>query len=119
VSTSGTPIDLANDAADAGSMTLSGLASGEHLFVRAGSVESRTPLHIRRRTNYTTGMYDNSGATTLAGGAATNIGARGEVQDIVGTGDTTDPTTSASDQASTMVALNENLAASSATPQRL
>jgi hypothetical protein len=96
---------LANDSADAGSMTLSGLANREHLFIRAVGIESSITSYTAS-TNYTACTHSSS--TTSGGGSATNMGARCEFRILSGTGDSSNPTTSASDQASAYVAINED-----------
>lgn len=88
---------LANDGADAGSQTLAALASREYLFVRGMATES-TSTTFTPSTNYT-----SMGAAASAGA----MGARGEYRILTGTGDSTDPTTVANDQASLYVALRE------------
>lgn len=101
---SGTPANLANDGADAGSMTLSGLANIEHLFVRGGAIEGTFTTYTVS-TNYT--AMDHTGATTTGGGGGSNITTRGEWRILTGTTDSTDPTTAANDQSSVMLALSE------------
>jgi len=108
--------DLANDGADAGSMTISGLASQEYLFVRGGSVESSGTTYTVS-TNYTS--FTHTSSTTSGGASATNIGARGEFRILTATSSSTDPTTSASEQASTYVALNEITPPAGGGPRRI
>lgn len=107
VTTSGTPQTLANDGADAGSITLGSLANAEHLFVRCGAVESSGTTYTQS-TSYTS--FTHTSSTTSGGGSAANMGARGEFRILTATSDSTDPTTSASDQASIMFALDEGAA---------
>jgi hypothetical protein len=107
--------DLANDGADAGSITLSSLANREHLFIRGGAVESNGTTYTAS-TNYTT--FTHTSSTTSGGGGATNLGARGEFRILSGTSDSTDPTTSASDQASAYVAINEDAPPQGGGPRR-
>ncbi len=95
---------LANDGADAGVITLSGLGNAEHLYIRAGAVEDPLTTYTAS-TNFT--PFNHSGANTTGGGGATNMAARGEFRIVTNTTDTTDPTTAAADQASIMLALNE------------
>lgn len=94
---------LANDGADAGPITLSGLASKEYLFVRGGGVEGIVATYTAS-TNYAAFVHTSS---TTSGTSTTGMGARGEFRILTGTGDTTDPTTAVADQASIMVALEE------------
>jgi hypothetical protein len=108
--------DLANDAADAGSMSISGLASQEYLFVRGGSVESSGTTYTAS-TNYT--AFTHSSSTTAGSSSASNIGARGEFRILTATSSSTDPTTSASDQASTYVALSEITPPAGGGPRRI
>jgi hypothetical protein len=107
--------DLANDGADAGSMTLSSLANREHLFIRGGAVESSGTTYTAS-TSYTT--FTHTSSTTSGGSSTTNMGARGEFRILTGTSDSADPTTSASDQASTYVAINEDAAPQGGGPRR-
>lgn len=93
---------LANDGADPGNMTISGLSSAEYLFIRAIAVEdpgvSLTP----------TASYNDTGSTaTSGGGAATNMGIHGEYRILTGTGDSSNPTVVAADSASVYFALKE------------
>lgn len=60
---------LADDGADPGSMSISGLPNQEHLFVRAVAAESNTTTNISG-TNY----QQWSAATTTGGGSASNMG---------------------------------------------
>jgi hypothetical protein len=96
---------LANDGVDAGAMTLSGMVSREHLMIRGGAVEAALTTY-GVSVNYT--AFDITGANTTGGGAAANMAARGEFRIVTSTSETTDPTTSASDQASAMLALYES-----------
>ena len=97
--------DLANDGADAGAITLSGLANIAHLWLRGTGAESATTTYTAD-ADYTT--FTHTTSTTSGGGGATNIGARGEFRIFTGTGDTNDPTVSgAVDHASVLVALSE------------
>ena len=56
-------------------------------------------------TNYTT--FTHTTSTTAGGATNSNMGARGEFRILTGTSDSTDPVTSAADQASVYVALSE------------
>ncbi len=100
------PSDLANDAADAGSITLSGATAKEHLWIRAQSVELSSASYTAS-TNYAVFGGVLSGASTSGGAGASNIHARGEFRILNATSDSTDPTTIAADQAGTYIALNE------------
>ncbi len=103
---------LANDGADPGSMTLSGLASREYLFFRAIALERADAGLAGMTTGYT--EIPNAGAGTTGGGAATNMNLCGEFRIFTGTGDTSDPTATAVDNASVYVALKEAAAAAAA-----
>lgn len=102
----GTPQDLANDGADPGSMTISGLANSEHLFVRSTALE-------REVTTWT----DTTGFTSLvcngttAGGAASNMQTCGEFRILTATSATSDPTATPVDNASIFIAFDETPAA--------
>ena len=96
--------DLANDGADAGAITLSGLANIEHLWLRGTGVENNGTTYTAS-TNYTT--FTHTSSTTSGNPVASNIGARGELRVFTGTSDSTDPTTAAADNASAMVVLSE------------
>ena len=108
--------DLADDGADAGLMTLSGLASREHLFIRGGAVESNGTTYTAS-TSYTS--FTHTSSTTSGGGGASNMGARGEFRILTGTSDSTDPTTSSSDQASAYIAINEDPPPQGGGPRRM
>jgi hypothetical protein len=95
-------IDLANDGADPGSMTLSGLPSREYLFIRALAHENPGAT-LTRTTNY--GAM--SSGSTSGGSGVTNISATGEYRILTGTGDTSDPTWTADDTASIYLAFKE------------
>lgn len=101
---SGSLQTLANDAADPGSMSISGLTSKEYLFVRAVAAESSTTTNISG-TNYT--AVSATGATSASGGSAANQGARMLYRILTGTGDTLDPTLFSADHASVYFALEE------------
>lgn len=98
---------LANDNADPGSMTISGLTSQEYLFFRAIACENdNTGLGITPTTNYT--GVSATGAGTTGGGNASNMSIKAERRIFTGTGDTSDPTANATfDCASVYVALKE------------
>lgn len=99
----GTPQDLANDGADPGSMTISGLTSGEYLFVRATGLERASG-----GTWTVTASYTTSGCNgTTGGGAASNMETCGEFRILTATSATSDPTGSAVDNASTFIAFKE------------
>lgn len=95
--------DLANDAADPGSMAISSLASREYLFVRGIATESNDATLITVTSSYTT--FGRTVANT--GTSATSMGIRGEFRILTGTGDTSDPTLFSADHASTYIALKE------------
>lgn len=95
--------DLANDAADPGSIAISSLSSQEYLFVRAIASESSAGTLITVTSSYTTfGRF-----VANSGTSATSMGIRGEFRILTGTGDTSDPTLFSADHASTYIALKE------------
>lgn len=97
--------DLANDAADAGSLSVTGMVSEEHLNVRATGIESNTATYTVTAT-YTALELP----TANTGVVATSMGGRGEFKIETGTASTaSNPTTSVHDQASTMVGFKERL----------
>jgi hypothetical protein len=96
------------DTGDAGAITLSGLASAEHLWLRGTGVEDNvTTYTATTNPNIFTGFGNYLTSTTSGGGAAQQMAARGEFRISTATSETTDPTTSSADNASTMVALVE------------
>lgn len=106
ISVAGTCQTLANDNADAGSQTISGLSSSEYLFFRGIASETDTGAISSTTASYTS----NAGATcTAGGGEATNMCATMEYRILTGTGDTSDPTMAdtTADRASVYVALLE------------
>jgi hypothetical protein len=108
--------DLANDGADAGSMTLPSLANREHLYIRGGAVESNATSYTAS-SNYT--AFTHSSSTTSGAASASNMGARAEFRILSGTGDSTNPTTASVDQASVYVAINEDPAPEGGGPRRI
>lgn len=96
--------DLANDAADPGSIAISGLTSGEYLYVRATAGEVASGLNWTATASYT----NFANASTAGGASDTNMAIRGEFIIATGTGSTSDPTWTAADCASTMVAFQES-----------
>ena len=104
IEVAGTPQDLANDGADPGSMTISGLtASTEYLFVRATALERASG-----GTWTVTASHTTSGCNgTTGAGAASNMETCGEFRILTDTSDTSDPTGSAVDNASTFIAFKE------------
>lgn len=98
----GTLQTLADDGADPGSMTISGLTSKEYLFVRASAGESNST------TGWTATNYTNFlGGQTSGGGAATNMLVRASYRVLTATGDTLDPSLASADWASVYFALEE------------
>lgn len=95
---------LSNDAADPGSIALSGLASQEYWFGRFIATESNTLTAITPTASWTT--LGQQVANT--GTSATSMMSRGEFRILTGTGATSDPTLFAADHASVMVALRED-----------
>jgi hypothetical protein len=114
VSVAGTPQDVANDAADPGSLTISSLTSGQYLFVRGTGLERASGGTWTVTTNYTSSGCNG----TTGSGAATNMEACGEFRIFTGTGDTSNPTGTAVDCASTYIALQE-AAPPSGMPRRI
>ena len=106
----GTATDLENDGLDPGPMTISGLTSGEYLFVRATASE-RDAITWTLTTNYTSSTC----ATTAGGGAAANMNICGEFRILTGTGDTSDPTGANVDSASIFIAFKEKASTTIAT----
>lgn len=103
IAVTGTPQDLANDAADPGPMTISGLANAEHLFVRATALE-----RAAGGTWTVTAGFTSSGCNgTTGGGAASNMNTCGEFRIFTGTSLTSDPTATAVDNANTYIAFDE------------
>ena len=100
----GTVQTLANDGADPGSMTISGLSSMERLYVRAIASESENATELTNTTNYTIIPVQIS---TTVGVTEANIGIRGEFRILTGTGDSSDPTLFSADHASIYFALEE------------
>lgn len=95
---------LANDGADPGSMTISGLSNIERLYIRATASESENATEFTNTTNYTN--IPNQISSTV-GATDTNIGIRGEFRILTGTGDSSDPTLFSADHASVYLALEE------------
>lgn len=105
ISIAGTVQTLANDNANAGSMTISGLSNGEYLFVRAIASETDTS-GISVTTNYTT-----LGSTTSGTGGSEkgHMAVDGEFRIVTATGDTSAPTMTdtTADRASLYIAFQE------------
>ncbi len=108
VSVEGACQTLANDNADAGSQTISGLASQEYLFVRGIAAESNATTSMTLTTSYSSVIGDGCDGT-VGGGEATDISVCVEHRILTGTGDTSDPTLvdTTNDNASVYVALKE------------
>lgn len=107
IAVAGTPQDVANDSASTtpGSLTISGLAaSTEYLFVRATALERpNTPL-----TWTVTASHTSSGCIgTTGGNALTNMETCGEFRILTATSDTSNPTATSVDSASTFIAFKE------------
>ncbi|MDP3048379.1 MAG: ubiquitin-activating E1 FCCH domain-containing protein, partial [Thermodesulfovibrionales bacterium] len=99
----GAPQDLANNGSDPGSMTISGLANSEHLFVRSTALERASGGTWTVTAGYTTSECNG---TTGAGGAS-NMETCGEFRILTATTSTSDPTASAVDNASIFIAFDE------------
>lgn len=103
VSIVGTPGDLANDGADPGSITVGSLPSAEHLWVRATALERATGGTWTVTAGFTT---CGCGGTT-GNPAASNMDACGEFIIATATTESSDPTDTAVDNASTFIAFDE------------
>ncbi len=103
VSVVGAPGDLANDGADPGAITVGSLASAEHLWVRVTALERATG----GTWTVTAGFTSSTCNGTTGGGAATNMDACGEFIIATATTETSDPTGTAVDCASILIAFNE------------
>ena len=104
--------DLANDGADPGNITISGLSSKQYLFVRGIAAEQSIGSPFTNTASYT--AFVSNGTT--GGGGASNMTVFGEWRILTGTGDSSDPSISASsDCASTFVALSESGASAAVT----
>lgn len=97
---------LANDLADPGSMTISGLSNVERLYFRATALERNTGIWTvtASYTAIAIGL-----ANTGTSGTSMEVG--GEFRILTGTGDTSDPTWASADNASVYVAILETAAA--------
>lgn len=105
-------IPLANDNANPGSMTLSGLPSREYLFVRGIGYENAdvacTP---------TSGWTSPAGSLGTSGGSnTTNAGVTCEIKIATATSATSAPTLVSCDNASVLIAFYEVVASSSQKP---
>jgi len=98
------PVDLANDGADPGSMTISGLSSAERLYLRGYALEADVSGGAFSPTTNFTGLNNNG---TTGGGNASNMSVGAEFRINTSTGETSDPTDQAADCASIFVALVE------------
>lgn len=98
VSVAGSVQTNAGDAADPASMTISGLASKEYLFIRSCAVEINNSENFTPTASYTEFTEANQGF----------MASNGEFRILTGTGDTSDPSTvSDQDNASVYFALEE------------
>jgi hypothetical protein len=104
IALAGTAQTLANDAADPGSMSISGLAEGSRLYFRAIASESETATAPTPTSDYT--AIDGAVSTT-AGQPHANICIAGEFRIVSGTGSTSDPTLEDVDSASLFIAIGE------------
>lgn len=103
---------LANDNADAGSITLSSLTSQEYLFIRSCAVENNTSTGTAS-TNFTNLI---AAFGTTGGSAVTNMWNQSEYRITTTTSQASDPTTGSADIASAMVAFYEFTSSPPATP---
>ena len=113
ISVDGTPVDLANDGADAGSMALSGLTNAEHIFFRGIAVETGSVIGITPTTSYT--GHDGPAGGVGAAGMAT----QGEFIIATATGHTSDPDSDDGDQAAVFIGFIEQAAGGTSTPTRM
>lgn len=93
---------LSNDGADPGSMTLDGVESREHLFLRFTALERAAGGTWTVSTNFST-----LGCEGTTGGTATNIEICGEYRIVTGTSQTSNPTGTSVDSASMSLVLTE------------
>lgn len=108
VSVAGTLQTLANDAADPGSMSISGLSSKEYLFLRATASETADTTAVTTTASYT---LITKASASGAGTAADQMSVFGEFRILTGTGDTSDPAYVSADHASVYMAIQEPSAA--------
>lgn len=94
---------LANDAADPGSMTISGLSNVERLYFRGIASESLDSSVMGTTVSYS--PIDPAIADT--GVETTSMQINGEFRILTGTGDTSDPTMFTADHASVYMAILE------------
>lgn len=116
VTTEGSAGTLANDGADAGSITLSSLPSRSYLFIRATASEQAQAAGTKS-TGYTTFGNGVSTVGTSGGGGASNMELAAEYIIATATSQSSDPSVGAADAASAMVAFYEFTAA--ANPRRV
>jgi hypothetical protein len=114
ISVEGTP-QGATGALDPPSMTISGLTSGEYLFIRGIAGETNDVDQI----TVTSGYDVFSGSQTSGGGAASNMAVRGEYIIYTGTSQTSNPTWVSADNADGFFALLETLATGNPLPPLL
>lgn len=106
---SGSTVDVvatatrADDGADPGAVSLSGLTNAEYLFLRGIAGETNSTAQITPTASWTA----LSTAQTSGGGAASNMAVRGEWRIQTASGATSDPSWTAVDSASVLVALRE------------
>ena len=96
---------LATDGGDPGSVSISGLANKEYLFIWGNASESSTTTDASG-TNYTS-FGTAASSTSASGGSAANMGARALYRILTGTGDTLDATLFSADHATVFVAFQE------------
>lgn len=127
IQVAGNDTDLATDGSTTGpgSQTISGLTSGEYLFVRGVAQENNSTANGFSGANVTANYTAFGIDSTSGGGAAANMGATGEFRITTATGSTSSGgswSTNARDYASIYVALVEigvldHYSVSAATPQ--
>jgi hypothetical protein len=97
---------LANDAVDAGSMSLSPLVNKEYLFIRAIAGESNG-IGVGSPETSWNGLGTNVIISTSGGGAVSNMSIYSEYRIFSTTSIISNPTTAAIDQASVLLAIEE------------
>lgn len=102
----GTDQTRADDGIDPGSMTLGSLTSGEYLWVRGIAAETNADTAITASSGWTP-FGGGANASTTGGAAAANMAVAAEYDIATATTLTSDPTWTAADCASVLVALKE------------
>lgn len=95
--------DKADDGVDPTSIAISGLSSASRLYIRCIAGETSNTSNLTVTTNFTA-ITNNQ---TSGAAAASNMAVRAEFRINTSTGETSDPTWTSADHASTMLALSE------------